>query len=139
MCFFRQPDIQAEVEAYRNRPDAFLVDVREPDEFRSGHIPGALNVPLSEIRQVTLPKEKVLCLYCLRGTRSRRAASILKQMGYEQVKSIGGLSAITDSWSVNTHPVFSLALKVSQTVLHGTPAASRRQEGSAFSDFIPGK
>ncbi len=91
MCFFRQPDIQAEVEACRNRPDAFLVDVREPDEFRSGHIPGALSVPLSEIRQVTLPKEKVLYLYCLRGTRSRRAASILKQMGYEQVKSIGGI------------------------------------------------
>ena len=89
MCFFKQPDIQAEVEAYRNRPDAFLVDVREPDEFRSGHIPGALNVPLSEIRQVTLPKEKVLLLYCLRGTRSRRADSNLKQMGYEQVKSNG--------------------------------------------------
>ena len=54
--------------------DAILVDVREADEFASGHIPGAVNEPLSTISNTVLPKNAPLFLYCLRGTRSKRAA-----------------------------------------------------------------
>lgn len=79
------------LEEYRATPGALLLDVREADEFRSGHIPGAVNQPLSTIRRIALPKDAPLFLYCLRGTRSRRAAGILKEMGY-QGKSIGGIS-----------------------------------------------
>ena len=75
---------------YRNTADAVLLDVREEDEFLAGHIPGAVNQPLSAIDRITLPKEKALFVYCLRGTRSKRAAAILKKMGY-QAKSIGGI------------------------------------------------
>lgn len=71
---------------------ATLVDVREPEEFRNGHIPGAINEPLSTIANTTLPKDKPLYLYCLRGTRSLRATGILKKMGYK-VKSIGGIAS----------------------------------------------
>ncbi len=77
---------------YRNTPGALLVDVRETDEFASGHIPRAINEPLSKITLTTLPKDKPLFLYCLRGSRSRRAAGLLKKMGYGNVKSIGGIS-----------------------------------------------
>lgn len=80
------------LQEYRAAPGAILVDVREADEFASGHIPGAVNEPLSTINQTTLPKDAPLFLYCLRGTRSRRAAGILKGMGYKSVKSIGGIS-----------------------------------------------
>ncbi len=38
-----------------------------------------------------IPKEKHLYLYCLRGVRSRKAAGMLEKMGYESVKSIGGI------------------------------------------------
>ncbi|MBR1709626.1 MAG: rhodanese-like domain-containing protein [Clostridia bacterium] len=79
------------LEEYRSTPGAVLVDAREADEFASGHIPGAINAPLSTINQTKIPKDKPLFLYCLRGTRSKQAAGILKRMGYT-VKSIGGIS-----------------------------------------------
>ena len=84
--------IKKGLEEYRAAPSAILIDVREPDEFASGYIPGAVNAPLSTINQTTLPKGTPLFLYCLRGTRSKRAAGILKNMGYKNVKSIGGIS-----------------------------------------------
>ena len=91
MFFFNRTTINDAVAACRQTPGAVLLDVREADEFRAGHIPGALNVPLSAIGQVTLPKDKPLFVYCLRGTRSRRAVSHLARMGYQNVKSIGGI------------------------------------------------
>ena len=83
-------NINRGMEEYRATPGAILVDVREVDEFASGHIPNAVNEPLSPIKQTTCPKGKPLFLYCLRGTRSKRAARILRSMGYT-VKSIGGI------------------------------------------------
>ena len=71
--------------------DAILVDVREADEFRSGHIPEAVNAPLSTISMTTLPKNAPPFLYCLRGIRGKRAAGVLKKRGYT-VKSIGGIN-----------------------------------------------
>ena len=93
MFFFNKTNINDAVEEYRNTPGTVLLDVREADEFRSGHIPGAVNVPLSAVNQVTLPKEKPLYVYCLRGTRSKQAVSCLKRMGYQNVKSIGGIAS----------------------------------------------
>ena len=83
-------NINRGMEEYRATPGAILVDVREVDEFASGHIPNAVNEPLSTIKQTTFLKGKPLFLYCLRGTRSKRAARILRSMGYT-VKSIGGI------------------------------------------------
>lgn len=85
-------NINRGLEECRATPGAILVDVREPDEYNSGHIPGAVNEPLSTISQTALPKDVPLFLYCLRGTRSKRAMGILKGMGYKTVKSIGGIS-----------------------------------------------
>lgn len=84
-------NINKGLEEYRSTPGSILLDVREVDEFASGHIPGAINAPLSTITSTALPKDKHLFLYCLRGTRSKQAAGILKRMGYT-VKSIGGIS-----------------------------------------------
>ena len=93
MFFFNRTNINDAVEECRKTPGAVLMDVREADEFRSGHIPGAVNMPLSVIDQVTLPKDKPIFVYCLRGTRSKRAVSRLKRMGYQNVKSIGGIAS----------------------------------------------
>ena len=93
MFFFNRININDAVEECRNTPGAVLLDVREVDEFRSGHIPGAVNAPLSAIEQVTLPKDKPLYVYCLRGTRSKQAVSCLKRMGYQNVRSIGGIAS----------------------------------------------
>ena len=90
MFFFGRAKINDAVEECRNTPDAVLLDVRENDEFRSGHIPGAVNVPLSGIGAIGIPKDRPLYVYCLRGTRSRRAVSVLKRAGYT-ARSIGGI------------------------------------------------
>lgn len=92
MFFLNRTDINEAVEACRRTPGAILLDVREADEFRSGHIPGAMNAPLSTIEATTLPKDRPLYVYCLRGTRSRRAVGILKRRGYD-AKSIGGIAS----------------------------------------------
>ena len=86
-------NINKGLEGYKSTPGAILVDVREPDEYSAGHIPGAINAPLSIISKTTLPKDAPLFFYCLRGTRSKRVAGILRSMGYKTVKSIGGISA----------------------------------------------
>ena len=90
--FFRREDINAGVEECRRVPGAVLLDVRETDEFQSGHIPGAVNLPLSRIEQAELEKNTPIFAYCLRGTRSRQAASRLARMGYTKVRSIGGIA-----------------------------------------------
>ena len=91
MFFFNKNLINESVEEWRNMADAVLIDVREANEFQTGHIPGAINVPLSRIDTISVPKDKQVFVYCLRGTRSRQAAGKMKKMGYTKVKSIGGI------------------------------------------------
>ena len=92
MFFFNKANIYNAVAECRNTPGAVLLDVREIDEFRSGHIPGAVNVPLSAVHTISIPKTNPLFVYCLRGTRSRQAVNILKRMGYD-ARSIGGITS----------------------------------------------
>lgn len=92
MFFFKRSNINAAVEECRNTPGAVLLDVRETDEFRSGHIPGAVNVPLSAVSTINVPNSNPLFVYCLRGTRSRQAVKLLKRMGYD-ARSIGGIAS----------------------------------------------
>ena len=89
MFFFNRTNINDAVEEWRAMADAVLIDVREADEFRAGHIPGAINVPLSGIDTISIPKDKQIFVYCLRGTRSSQAVMKMKKMGYTKVKSIG--------------------------------------------------
>lgn len=92
MFFFHRVNINEAVQECRNTPDAVLLDVREADEFRAGHIPGAVNQPLSEIDRIGIPGDRILYVYCLRGPRSKKAVGILTRMGYT-AKSIGGIAA----------------------------------------------
>ena len=91
--FERKPrmNINDGVAAWEKTPGALLIDVREADEFRAGHIPGAVNVPLSLISSIDIPKDRPLYVYCLRGSRSKSAVGALRQMGYADAKSIGGI------------------------------------------------
>src|SRR3990167_1870768 len=72
-----------------------LVDVRSPAEFASGHVQGAVNLPLDRLASDALgvlpDKAAPLVLYCVSGARSEMAAQWLRQMGYTQVTN--GLSA----------------------------------------------
>ena len=94
--FLKGPDINQGVKEYSVTDGAVLLDVRTPDEYRQGHIPGSKNVPLQSIDKVTVMinnKATPIFVHCLSGARSRQAAVILKQLGYTNVKNIGGISA----------------------------------------------
>lgn len=94
--FLKQPDINQGVEEYKAASGAVLVDVRTVQEYREGHIPESRNVPLQQldrIASVVKDKDTQLFVYCYSGSRSRQAASILRQMGYANVKNIGGIAA----------------------------------------------
>ena len=99
MGFFdilKGPDINQGGKEYSTTDGAVLLDVRTPDEYRQGHIPGSKNVPLQSISKVAGVidnKSTPIFVQCLSGGRSRQAAAILKQMGYTNVKNIGGISA----------------------------------------------
>ncbi len=71
--------------------DSLIVDVRGPSEFRAGHIEGALNIPLDNLRSRIgeLPRDREIWTYCLVGQRSYYAARILAQRGFN-VKTISG-------------------------------------------------
>jgi NADPH-dependent 2,4-dienoyl-CoA reductase/sulfur reductase-like enzyme/rhodanese-related sulfurtransferase len=72
---------------------ALLVDVRDPDEFKAGHIPGAVNFPVNEIRRRLgeLPKDRELWLYCGVGQRAYYAARALLQNGFKARNLPGGI------------------------------------------------
>ena len=85
-------NINKGLEECRRTENALLVDVREAEEYAAGHIPGAVNVPLSTIESAQLPMDRPLFLYCLRGSRSARAVGILRRRGYTRIRSIGGIN-----------------------------------------------
>ena len=71
---------------------ALLVDVREPHEFAAGHLAGAVNLPLSELRRRfgELPRDREIWLYCGVGQRSYYALRFLKQRGFNVRSLFGG-------------------------------------------------
>lgn len=74
-----------------------FVDVRTPEEYAGGHVPGAINIPLDEI-QARLDEfkdmPKPLVAYCRSGARSGMATSILRQAGIQEVINGGGISDV---------------------------------------------
>jgi rhodanese-related sulfurtransferase/rubrerythrin len=74
-------------------PDGFtLVDVRHPDEFKQGHLPGAKLIPLDDLpdRIGELDPSKPTLVYCTAGVRSRAGASVLTRAGFAEVYSMEG-------------------------------------------------
>ncbi len=96
--FLHSPDINKGIKEYSQTSGAILLDVRTPQEYQTGHIPGSQNIPLQEIRRVNaaIPdKSTPLFVHCQSGARSRQAVGELQRMGYLRVKNIGGISAYT--------------------------------------------
>jgi rhodanese-related sulfurtransferase len=71
---------------------ALLLDVREPSEFTAGHVEGALNIPLPQLRARLgeLPGGREIWVYCAAGQRSYYALRILRQHGYSCVRNLSG-------------------------------------------------
>jgi len=105
-------DVEA-LKTMQKRGDSFeLIDVREPDEFARGHLPGAINVPLPRIEQqgLALPAEggasaDRLVFICRSGARSLRACALVRRSaGREVLQLEGGLLA----WREAVDPALAL-------------------------------
>lgn len=83
-------DSLATIKKSTEAKDAILVDVRELDEWKAGHVTGATFLPLSALEDASkeaiekkLPKDKVIYTHCRAGRRSVAAAEILEKLGYD--------------------------------------------------------
>ena len=80
------PAVQENVATHK----AVLVDVREPGEWKEGHVEGAISLPLSSLKKDVdtsalehqLPKDKIVYTHCVMGVRAIKAAKILEKLGY---------------------------------------------------------
>jgi sulfur-carrier protein adenylyltransferase/sulfurtransferase len=85
------------------KEDFFLLDVREPNEYQIGKIPGSTLIPLGEVprRYQEIPRDKEIIVHCKMGGRSAKAAEFLRQQGFKNVKNLKG--GILD-WSDKIDP-----------------------------------
>jgi len=94
-------------EVFLNNEDYLFIDVRSEDEYKSGHVQGAINIPVGEIedRLDEIPGDKSLIVYC-NGSgcdRSGRAAGILKENGYKEVFDMIGQGIF--EWEEKGYPI----------------------------------
>lgn len=84
------------LEMAKENPEAVIVDVRRDDEYKAGHIPGALLLTLEKITEKSaekvLPdKNQMIFIYCRSGRRSKIAANKLLELGYTNLIEFGGI------------------------------------------------
>ena len=92
---YRQISMDEAVKMMKDEKNYIILDVRRPDEYAEGHIPGAINVPNEEIGTVKiaeLPDQSQLILvYCRSGRRSKEASEKLVKLGYTNIVEFGGI------------------------------------------------
>ena len=88
---------QQEAKTMMDTQDVIILDVREQEEYDSGHIPGAVLLPVGTISEKTaaavIPeKDSVVLVYCRSGNRSKTASAALAELGYIGVYEFGGIN-----------------------------------------------
>ena len=88
---------QQEAKTMMDTQDVIILDVREQEEYDSGHIPGAVLLPVGPISEETaaavIPeKDSVVLVYCRSGNRSKTASAALAELGYTGVYEFGGIN-----------------------------------------------
>ena len=96
---------QEEAKEMMDSQEVLILDVREQDEYDSGHIPGAVLLPVGTIDETTaaevIPeKDSTVLVYCRSGNRSKTASSALADLGYTNIYEFGGIN----TWPYDTEP-----------------------------------
>ena len=96
---------QEEAKAMMDTQVVIILDVREQDESDSGHIPGAVLLPVGTIDETTaaevIPeKDSTVLVYCRSGNRSKTASAALAELGYTNIYEFGGFN----TWPYETEP-----------------------------------
>jgi rhodanese-related sulfurtransferase len=97
-------DVDEYREQFYKKSKHQLIDVREKSEFKSGHLPKAINIPLGQIknRLDAISRDQPVVLVCASGNRSGMAAQTLAKAGYDEVYNLKGG---TMSWMRNGHKI----------------------------------
>ena len=92
---YRQISMDEAVKMMKDEKNYIILDVRRPDEFAEGHIPGAINVPNEEIGTAEISelpdKSQLILVYCRSGRRSKEASEKLVKLGYTNIVEFGGI------------------------------------------------
>jgi rhodanese-related sulfurtransferase len=92
---YRQITMDEAVTMMAEQEGYIILDVRRPDEFAAGHIPGAINVPNETIGTDSIPelplKDQLILVYCRSGNRSKQASAKLVNLGYTNIVEFGGI------------------------------------------------
>ena len=96
---------QEEAKEMMDSQEVIILDVREQGEYDSGHIPGAVLLPVGTIDETTaaevIPeKDSTVLVYCRSGNRSKTASSTLAELGYTNIYEFGGIN----TWPYETEP-----------------------------------
>jgi rhodanese-related sulfurtransferase len=92
-----------EVHAANVPEGAWLLDIREDDEWAAGYAPGARHIPLGELgaRSAEIPQDQVVYVICRSGYRSARATAALARAGWEAINVAGGMQ----DWAAAGRPM----------------------------------
>ena len=92
---YRQVSMDEAVKMMKNEKNYIILDVRRPDEYAEGHIPGAINLPNEEIGASEISelpdKTQLILVYCRSGRRSNEASEKLVKLGYTNIVEFGGI------------------------------------------------
>jgi rhodanese-related sulfurtransferase len=82
---------------------AAVIDVREPTEYRTGHLPGAVNVPMGQLaaRMGEIDRDRPVYVVCASGNRSSAMTDVLTAAGFDAINVAGGTSA----WARSGRPI----------------------------------
>ena len=93
---YRQISMDEAVKMMKNEKNYIILDVRRPDEYAEGHIPGAINIPNEEIGTAEIAelpdKSQLILVYCRSGRRSKEASEKLVKLGYTNIVEFGGIN-----------------------------------------------
>lgn len=83
------------INAYRDRPDCLLLDIREAEAYQKGHLPGAISVSFEALmmEEYVPDEKKKIFVYCDSGQHSYEVCQMLVEKGYEAVNLLGGYPA----------------------------------------------
>jgi len=119
-----------------NRDKIALIDVRTPEEFATGGLDGAVNIPLDDMREMLdkIPADKPIVLYCGVGLRGYLASNILRQRGFSNVRNlIGGLKTYRTAVAPIAPPVTKTASCAAVPPRRSTPGSTIRVDACGLS------
>ena len=94
---YRQISMTDAISMMEQETDYIILDVRTQEEFASGHIPGAINIPNESIGTAEVPelpnKDQLILVYCRSGNRSKQASAKLAVLNYTNVVEFGGINS----------------------------------------------